>query len=56
MKKGKVYIVSFWNSIDILDSIHLLADVGVYWERKYIDCWDTTEMMCQFAKELGLES
>lgn len=36
-------------------SIYLLADVGVYWERKYIDCWDATEMMCRFAKELGLE-
>lgn len=36
-------------------SIYLLADVGVYWERKYIDCWDATEIMCRFAKELGLE-
>lgn len=37
-------------------SIYLLADVGVYWERKYIDCWDATDIMCRFAKELGLES
>lgn len=36
-------------------SIYLLADVGVYWERKYIDCWDATDIMCLFAKELGLE-
>lgn len=36
-------------------SIYLLADVGVYWERKYIDCWDATDIMCRFAKELGLE-
>lgn len=36
-------------------SIYLLADVGVYWERKYIDCWDATNIMCRFAKELGLE-
>lgn len=36
--------------------ITLLKDVGVYWERKYIDCWDATNMMCLFAKELGLES
>ena len=36
-------------------SIYLLADVGVYWERKYIDCWDSTDIMCLFAKELGLE-
>lgn len=35
--------------------IILLKDVGVYWERKYIDCWDATNIMCQFAKELGLE-
>lgn len=37
-------------------SVYLLADVGVYWERKYIDCWDATDIMCRFAKELGLES
>lgn len=36
--------------------ITLLKDVGVYWERKYIDCWDATNIMCRFAKELGLES
>lgn len=36
-------------------SIYLLADVGIYWERKYIDCWDATDIMCLFAKELGLE-
>lgn len=36
--------------------ITLLKDVGVYWERKHIDCWDATNMMCRFAKELGLES
>lgn len=36
--------------------ITLLKDVGVYWERKHIDCWDATNMMCLFAKELGLES
>lgn len=36
-------------------SLYLLADVGVYWERKYIDCWDATDIMCRFAKELGLE-
>ena len=35
--------------------ITLLKDVGVYWERKYIDCWDATNIMCQFAKELGLD-
>ena len=37
-------------------SVYLLADVGIYWERKYIDCWDATDIMCRFAKELGLES
>lgn len=37
-------------------SVYLLADVGIYWERKHIDCWDATDIMCQFAKELGLES
>ena len=36
--------------------ITLLKDVGVYWERKHIDCWDATNMMSLFAKELGLES
>lgn len=36
--------------------ISLLADVGVYWERKHIDCWDATNMMCLFADKLGLES
>ena len=29
---------------------------GVYWERKHIDCWDSTNIMCLFAKKLGLES
>lgn len=29
-------------------SVYLLADVGVYWERKYIDCWDATDIMCRF--------
>lgn len=37
-------------------SVYLLADVGIYWERKHIDCWDATDIMCQFAKEIGLES
>ena len=37
-------------------SVYLLADVGKYWERKHIDCWDATDIMCRFAKELGLES
>ncbi len=37
-------------------SVYLLADVGIYWERKHIDCWDATDIMCRFAKELGLES
>ncbi len=36
--------------------IYLLADVGVYWERKHIDCWDSTNIMCLFAKKLGLEN
>ena len=36
--------------------IYLLADVGVYWERKHIDCWDATNIMCMFADKLGLES
>lgn len=37
-------------------SVYLLADVGIYWERKHIDCWDATDIMCRFAKEFGLES
>lgn len=37
-------------------SVYLLTDVGIYWERKHIDCWDATDIMCRFAKELGLES
>lgn len=36
--------------------VSLLADEGVYWERKHIDCWDSTNIMCLFAKNLGLES
>lgn len=36
--------------------IYLLADEGVYWERKHIDCWDATNIMCQFAEKLGLAS
>lgn len=36
--------------------VSLLADVGVYWERKHIDCWDATNIMCLFADKLGLES
>lgn len=36
--------------------VSLLADEGVYWERKHIDCWDSTNIMCLFAKKLGLES
>lgn len=36
--------------------IYLLADEGVYWERKHIDCWDATNIMCLFADKLGLES
>ena len=36
--------------------VSLLADVGVYWERKHIDCWDATNIMCLFANKLGLES
>lgn len=34
--------------------VRLLTDVGVYWERKHIDCWDATNIMCRFAQELGL--
>lgn len=34
--------------------IQLLTDVGAYWERKHIDCWDATYIMCRFAQELGL--
>lgn len=36
--------------------IYLLADEGVYWERRHIDCWDATNIMCLFADKLGLES
>lgn len=36
--------------------VSLLADEGVYWKRKHIDCWDSTNIMCLFAKKLGLES
>lgn len=36
--------------------ISLLKDEGVYWERKYIDCWDATHIMSLFAEQLGLKS
>ncbi|MCH5252979.1 MAG: hypothetical protein J1F22_08405 [Lachnospiraceae bacterium] len=35
--------------------IPLTVNVGAYWEKKYIDCFDATDIMCLFAEELGLE-
>lgn len=36
--------------------IHLASREGVYWERKWIDCWDATDIMCLFSERLGLNS
>lgn len=58
MQKLEQYILNdfMYDRNNEQGEIHLLADEGVYWERKHIDCWDATNIMCQFAKRLGLES
>lgn len=36
--------------------VFLTTNVGSRWDVKQIDCWDATDMMCDFASRLGLES
>lgn len=36
--------------------VFLTTNVGPWWEVKQIDCWDATDIMCDFASRLGLES
>ncbi|MDE7366120.1 MAG: DUF4214 domain-containing protein [Lachnospiraceae bacterium] len=36
--------------------VFLTTNVGPWWEVKQIDCWDATDIMCDFASRLGLKS
>lgn len=58
MQRLKQYILDnfMYDRNNEQGGIYLLADEGVYWERKHIDCWDATNIMCLFAEKLGLKS
>lgn len=57
MRKLEQYILNdfMYDRNNEQGEIYLLADEGVFWESKHIDCWDATNIMCQFAEKLGLE-